>query len=323
MPGIWVFAEAVDGTPKPVVLELLTKARSLGDTTAIALGPGASKSVETLGRYGARKIYVHEDPAFRDVLATPAVDLLARLIEKDQPDLVIFGMTYDGRDVASRLSARLSTALIANATDVVKRDSGWAIVTPVFGGSLLVTTVPRAKAPALVLIRPKAVAPEPAGSAAAPQIETLTDQVETDKPAARVLRREKEKATGPKLEDATIIVSGGRGLGAPENFKMLDELAAELGAAVGASRAVVDAGWKPYSFQIGQTGKTVKPTVYIALGISGAMQHTVGMKGAKTIIAINKDPEAPIFKLADLGVIGDVHKIVPQLIQEVRTRKGK
>jgi electron transfer flavoprotein alpha subunit len=138
-----------------------------------------------------------------------------------------------------------------------------------------------------------------------------------------VLRREKEKANGPKLEDAAIIVSGGRGLGAPENFKMLDELAAELGAAVGASRAVVDAGWKPYSFQIGQTGKTVKPTVYIALGISGAMQHTVGMKGAKTIIAINKDPEAPIFKLADLGVIGDVHKIVPQLIQEVRARKGK
>jgi len=245
------------------------------------------------------------------------------LIEKDQPDLLIFGMTYDGRDVASRLSARLSSALIANASDVVKKDGGWAIITPVFGGSLLVTTVPRAKAPTLVLIRPKAVAAEPAASEAAPQVETLSDPVEQGKPVARVLRREKEKASGPKLEDAAIIVSGGRGLGAPENFKMLDELASELGAAVGASRAVVDAGWKPYSFQIGQTGKTVKPTVYIALGISGAMQHTVGMKGAKTIIAINKDPEAPIFKLADLGVIGDVHKIVPQLIQEVRARKGK
>ena len=323
MAGVWVFAETVDGIPKPVVLELLTKARSLGETTAIALGPGASKSADTLAKYGATKVYLHEDPAFRDVLATPTVALLARLVLKDQPDLVIFGMTYDGRDIASRLSARLGTALIANATDITARDGVWAIVTPMFGGSLLVTTVPRAKPPTLVLIRPKAVAAEPAVSGGVPQVETLTDPVETGKPVARVLRRETEKASGPKLEDAAIIVSGGRGLGAPENFKMLDELAAELGAAVGASRAVVDAGWKPYSFQIGQTGKTVKPTVYIALGISGAMQHTVGMKGARTIIAINKDPEAPIFKLADLGVVGDVHKIVPQLIQEVRSRKRK
>ena len=322
MATVWVFAETVDGIPKPVVLELLTKARSLGDTAAVALGPGASKSAETLGQYGAKKVYVHEDAAFRDVLATPAVDLLARLVEKDKPDLVIFGMTYDGRDVASRLSARLGTALIANATDITKRDGGWAIASPMFGGSLLVTTVPKAKGPTIVLIRPKAVTAEPAGSGA-PQVETLSDPVDTSKPLARVLRRETEKASGPKLEDAAIIVSGGRGLGAPENFKMLDELAAELGAAVGASRAVVDAGWKPYSFQIGQTGKTVKPAVYIAIGISGAMQHTVGMKGARTIIAINKDPEAPIFKLADLGVVGDVHKIVPQLIQEVRSRKGK
>jgi len=323
MAGVWVFAETVDGTPKPVVLELLTKARSLGDTTAVALGPGASKSTGELAKYGATKVYVHEDPAFREVLATPAVELLARLIEKDKPDLVIFGMTYDGRDVASRLSARLGTALIANATDITARDGSWAVVSAMFGGSVLVTTVPRAKAPTLVLIRPKAVAAEPAASANAPQVETLTDPIDNSKPAARVLRRETEKAGGPKLEDAAIIVSGGRGLGAPENFKMLDELAAELGAAVGASRAVVDAGWKPYAFQIGQTGKTVKPTVYIALGISGAMQHTVGMKGAKTIIAINKDPDAPIFKLADLGIVGDVQKIVPQLIQEVRSRKGK
>ena len=323
MAGVWVFAETVDGMPKPVVLELLTKARSLGETTAIALGPGASKSAETLGKYGAKKVYIHEDAAFRDVLATPAVELLARLVLKDQPDLVIFGMTYDGRDIASRLSARLGTALIANATDITARSGSWAVVSPMFGGSLLVTTVPKAKAPTLVLIRPKAITAEPAASAATAQVETLTDPVDTSKPVARVLRRETEKASGPKLEDAAIIVSGGRGLGAPENFKMLDELAAELGAAVGASRAVVDAGWKPYSFQIGQTGKTVKPTVYIALGISGAMQHTVGMKGAKTIIAINKDPDAPIFKLADLGVVGDVHKIVPQLIQEVRSRKGK
>src|SRR2546425_8817192 len=144
MAGIWVFAETVDGTLKPVVLELLTRAGWLGEVTAVALGPSASKAVQTLGAYGAKKVYIHEDPAFRDVLATPAVDLLARLIEKDQPDLVLFGMTYDGRDVASRLSARLGTALIANATDVTRNDRGWAIVSPMFGGSLLVTTAPTA-----------------------------------------------------------------------------------------------------------------------------------------------------------------------------------
>src|SRR5712691_297721 len=182
MAGVWVFAETVDGVPKPVVLELLTKARSLGDATAVALGPGASKSVATLGQYGAKKVYVHEDPAFREVLATPAVDLLARLVEKDQPDLMIFGMTYEGRDVASRLSARLGSALIANATDVTKRDGGWAIVSPMFGGSLLVTTVPKTKGPTLVLIRPKAVAAEPAESAGAPAVETLTDAVDSSKP---------------------------------------------------------------------------------------------------------------------------------------------
>ena len=323
MAGVWVYAETADSGPKPITLELLTKARALGEPTAIALGPGASKAAPALGQYGAKKVYAHQDPAFIELLASPAVDLLARLIEKEQPDLVLFGMTYEGRDVAARLSARLGTALIANATDVTKKDGGWAVVSPVFGGSLLVTTVPRAKPPTLVLIRPKAVTAGPAAGAGAPQVETLSDPVDSSKPAARVLRREKEKASGPRLEDAKVIVSGGRGLGAPENFKMLDELAAELDAAVGASRAVVDAGWKPYAFQIGQTGKTVKPSVYIALGISGAMQHTVGMKGARTIIAINKDPEAPIFKMADLGVVGDVHKIVPQLIQEVRSRKGK
>ena len=323
MAGIWVHAETADGTPSPVALELLTKARGLGETTAIALGPGASKAAAALGKYGAKTVYVHEDPAFRDVLASPAVDLLARLIDREHPDLVLFGMTYDGRDVASRLSARLGAALIANATDVARDGDGFKVVNPVFGGSVLVTTVPKSRAPALVLMRPKAITAEPEASAAEPQVKKLSDPVDTSKPAARVLRREKEKAQGPKLEDASIIISGGRGLGAPENFKMLDELAGELGAAVGASRAVVDAGWKPYAFQIGQTGKTVKPSVYIAVGISGAMQHTVGMKGAKTIIAINKDPDAPIFKLADLGVIGDVHKVVPQLIQEVRSRKGK
>src|SRR5260370_15713651 len=213
MAGVCVFEEAVDGTHKPVVLELLTKARSLGETKAVALGPAASKSAETLGQYGAKKVYVHEDAAFRDVLATPAVALLARLVERDQPALLIFGMTYDGRDVASRLSARLGTALIANATDISARDGGWAVVSPMFGGSLLVTTVPKTNGPTLVLIRPKAVTAEPAASGGAPHVETLTDPVDTSKPVARGLRRETEKASGPQLEDAPIIVSGAPGPG--------------------------------------------------------------------------------------------------------------
>ena len=322
MAAVWVFAETVWGKPRPVVLELLTKARSLGEPEAVALGPGASGAVEALGTHGARKVYLHEDPAFRDLLATPAVDLLEKLVKAHRPSLILFGMTYDGRDVASRLSARLGAALIANASDVSPgTGGGWAVVSPIFGGSTLVTTAPRGDGPALVLVRPKAFTAEPVqGSAAA--VETLDDPIDTTRPGARVLQRETEQAQGPRLDDAAIIVSGGRGLGAPENFKLVDDLAAQLGAAVGASRAVVDAGWKPYSFQVGQTGKTVKPSVYIAVGISGAMQHTVGMKGARTIIAINKDPEAPIFKLADLGVVGDVHKVVPQLTEEIRKRKG-
>ncbi|MDQ6883051.1 MAG: electron transfer flavoprotein subunit alpha/FixB family protein [Candidatus Dormibacteraeota bacterium] len=326
MPAIWVYAEVVDGAPRPVVLELLTKARALGEASAIALGPSASQAVEALGKHGATRVYINEDSAFRDLLAQPAVDVLADLVERHKPALVLFGMTYEGRDVASRLSARLGAPLVANASDVGLREGGFSVVTPVFGGASMVTTVPIGKPadgkPALVLVRPKAFAAEPNGGSPA-QVEQVSVAIDRARPMARVLRREKEQAPGPRLEDAPVIVSGGRGLGAPEHFAMLDELAAELGAAVGASRAVVDAGWKPYAMQIGQTGKTVKPTVYIAVGISGAMQHTVGMKGAKTIIAINKDPEAPIFKLADLGIIGDVHKVVPQLIQEVRARKRK
>src|SRR2546426_10225491 len=211
MPGVFVFAETTDGTPAPVALELLTKARSPGPATAIGLGPGATKAADALGGHGAKKVYVHEDVAFRDILASPAVDLLAKQIGKDQPDLVLFGMTYDGRDVAARLSARLGTALIANATDIAKRDGGWAVTTPMFGGSLLVTTVPKAKAPTLVLLRPKAVTAQPAEDVSAPEVVTLSDPVDSSKPVARVLRREKEKASGPKLEDAAGKLRGGDG----------------------------------------------------------------------------------------------------------------
>jgi electron transfer flavoprotein alpha subunit len=317
---VWVYAELKDGAPRPITLELLSQARKLGDAEAVALGPSASQAVDPMGRYGAKRVYLHEDRAFEDVLAMPAVSLLAGLVERHHPDLLLFGMTYSGRDIAARLSARLGSALVANVTDIERQADGFKAVTPVFGGSTLVTTAPLKKPP-IFLVRPKAFVAE-AGESRPPQVEKITDPVALDGPVARVVERKVEAAQGPKLEDAEIIVSGGRGLGAPENFKLVEDLAQALGAAVGASRAVVDAGWKPYAMQIGQTGITVKPSVYIACGISGAMQHTVGMKGAKTIIAINKDPEAPIFKLADLGVVGDVHKILPRLTEEIRARRG-
>lgn len=322
MAAIWVYAELADGAPRPVVLELLTRARGLGEPEAVAFGPGAGQAVARLGEYGARRVLVHEDPAFRDVLAQPAVEALAALVQSRQPSLLLFGMTANGRDIASRLSARLGSAVIANATGIEQRDGQWIVTSPAFGGTLMVSTRAMGQGPPLILVRPKAFTAEPARPAA-PEVETLHDPVRVGDALARVLKRETEAASGPKLEDAPIIVSGGRGMGGPENFKILEDLAAELGAAVGASRAVVDAGWKPYALQIGQTGKTVKPSVYIACGISGAMQHTVGMKGARTIIAINKDPEAPIFKIADFGVVGDVHKIVPQLTQAIRARKAR
>jgi electron transfer flavoprotein alpha subunit len=322
VPEIWVYAELDPaGAPRPVVLELLTRARELGDVTAVALGPKAGTAVRTLGEFGARRVFIHEDPAYADLVARPAVATLARLLEEHRPALLLVGATYEGRDVAGRLSARLDVTLASNVTGIRAADGAFQVDSPIFGGERMVTTAVDGPEPRLVLVRPKAFAAQAA--AAAPEVITVDGSALVDGPQARILERKQEARAGPRLEEATIVVAGGRGLGAAEHFRMLEELAGLLGAAVGASRAVVDAGWVPYSMQIGQTGKTVKPNVYIACGISGAMQHAVGMKGAKVVIAINKDAEAPIFKMADLGVVGDVHKVVPQLIHEIKQRQGK
>jgi electron transfer flavoprotein alpha subunit len=318
MARIWVYAELNQGKLQAISLELLTKARELGDVEAVALGPGARQAAEQLGRHGAKKVYVSEDQAFAEYLAEPATDTLAAAIEKGAPDLLLFGFTADSRDVAGRLAARLGVGAISNAADVSADGGGFSVQVPYFGGSKLVTYKANGK-PAIVLVRPKSFeASESGGTAEVEEIQAVADQKR-----ARIVDRKVEAAETLKLEDARVVISGGRGLGGPENFKLLDELAAALGgAAVGASRAVVDAGWVPYSMQVGQTGKTVRPGVYIAVGISGAMQHTVGMKGSKVIISINKDPEAPIHKMADLGVVGDALKIVPKLTEAVRAKKG-
>ena len=319
----WVFTEITDGKPAPVALELLTKARSLGGTVeAVAFSAGAAAAAAELGSYGAETLYAGTDPAYDEVLlGGPAADALAVLATENVPDLILFGMTTASRDVAGRLAAKLGVPVIANGLDVTAGD-GVTVGSSIFGATLNVTTRFDAPAPALAIIRPKSFAAEPSGGGAA-RVTPVDIPVAEKHRRARVVERVTEAAAGPKLEEAQVVISGGRGLGDPKNFELLDELAAAIGgAAVGASRAVVDAGWVPYSMQVGQTGKTVKPSVYLAFGISGAMQHTVGMKGAKAIVAVNKDENAPIFKLADLGVVGDALKILPQLTAEIRSRKG-
>jgi electron transfer flavoprotein alpha subunit len=314
--GVWVYAEQAGGQPNASALELLTKARDLGgEVAAVVLGPGAKDAAPALGEHGAATVYAGDDPVFDDHLAQPRVEVLHRLVEEHRPNLILFGSSYDSRDVAGRLQARTASTLMSNASDVLALDRAQ---TQIFGGTKVVDVELAGPDPKLVLIRPKAFAAEPSGETA-DVVDVPTDMPDEAK-RARVVERHEEEASGPKLEDASVIISGGRGLQDPKNFELLQDLAKALGkAAVGATRAVVDAGWVPYSMQIGQTGITVKPEVYIAVGISGATQHLVGMKESKRIIAVNKDPDAPIFRIADLGVVGDAVKVLPAVTEKLRS----
>ena len=316
MAGIWVYAEQAGGQPNASALELLTKARDLGgEVAAVVLGPGAKDAAPALGEHGAATVYAGDDPVFDDHLAQPRVEVLHRLVDEHRPNLILFASSYDSRDVAGRLQARTASTLMSNANDVLALDRAQ---TQIFGGTKVVDVELAGPDPKLVLIRPKAFAAEPSGGTA-DVVDVPTDMPDEAK-RARVVERHEEEASGPKLEDASVIISGGRGLQDPKNFELLQELAKALGkAAVGATRAVVDAGWVPYSMQIGQTGITVKPEVYIAVGISGATQHLVGMKESKRIIALNKDPDAPIFRIADLGVVGDALKVLPAVTEKLRS----
>jgi electron transfer flavoprotein alpha subunit len=315
----WVFADVTTDGPAPSALELLTKARSLAaDVAAVALGPGATAAAPALGEFGAATVYASDDDAYADGLGRPQAHALEALVREHDPDLILFSTSYDARDVAGRLQARLGSTLMANATDVAALD---AARTQIFGGSRIVDVALEGPRPRLLLVRPKSWPAEPAGGTAT--VVSVDVPIPEELRAARRVERHREEASGPKLEEAKVVIAGGRGLQDPANFKMLDDLAAAIGdAAVGATRAVVDAGWIPFSHQVGQTGKTVRPEVYIAVGVSGATQHVVGMKASKRIIAINKDPDAPIFRMADLGIVGDALAVVPALIEEIRTRKG-
>ena len=319
MASLLVYAELSQGKLASTSLELIAKARELGDVYAVALGSGAKAAAATLGKHGAKVIHVNEDAAFDDYIAEPATEAIASLIEKEKPDLILFGFTPDSREVAGRLAARLGSGLIANASDIVAEGGGFVAKVPYFGGAKVASMKANGK-PAMVLIRPKSF--EASEKPAAGDVQQLEAAITDGSKRAHIAERVAEASEKVKLEDARIVISGGRGMGGPQNFPLLEDLASALGGAVGASRAVVDAGWVPYSMQVGQTGKSVRPGVYIAVGISGAMQHTVGMKTSKVIIAINKDAEAPIMKMADLGVVGDALKIVPALTAAVKAKKN-
>src|ERR1700728_2602629 len=317
---VWVLAEVADGGPTPVTLELLTEARAVALTVeAVAWGADAAALAGPLGEYGATTLHDVGDLG-GTLPGVPVAAALAALVEGgNAPDAIFFPATYDGRDVAGRLSAKLGRPVLTNVTGLVESDGGLSSQHPVFGGNQIVTAHFTGAGPAIFVIRAKSFAPEPSGGAAAAVVSVPVPDVGATN-TARVVERHVEERSGPKLDEAAVVVSGGRGLGDASNYALIEELAKLLHGAAGASRAIVDAGWVPYSHQVGQTGKTVKPTVYVACGISGATQHLVGMKGSKNIVAINKDRDAPIFSVADLGIVGDVHKVVPKLIEELKAR---
>jgi electron transfer flavoprotein alpha subunit len=333
MPAVWVVAElAADGRLDPAALSLLSTARTIvDDVAAVALGPGAVAAAESLGAHGARTVFVSEDPVFAECPGEPAAYVLGELVRKHVPKLVLFGPGYDARDVAARLQALLGVSLVAGAdgilgTDRVRVSSALSLwpgrpgnLRGGVGGTKHVEVSFNVQ-PGLVVTRAGAFAAEPCGGSPT-VVEVAVTVPESRRRVRRVARHEEG---GERLEEARVVVAGGRGLGRPENFALLDELASSIGnAAVGATRPVVDAGWAPFSRQIGQTGKTVQPRVYIAVGISGASQHVIGVKQAQSIVAVNTDPAAPIFQLADLGIVGDALKVVPAVIDRLSERGGQ
>jgi electron transfer flavoprotein alpha subunit len=317
MAEILVLAEHVDADVKKVTLELITAARRFGEASVVWTGPGAEQGQARLAEYGATRMYVAADSVFDDYVTNPAAELLAQLVREKSPALVLVAGNAQGKEVAGRLAVKIDSGVLTDAVDVVPGDDGPVAEQSVFGGATIVHSRVRRGTP-IVAMRPNAVAPEPAAGDAAIEEVSLSAEATGAKVTNRVVA---ERGERPDLTEASIVVSGGRGTGGAEGFGVIEQLADALGAAVGASRAVTDAGWYPHQFQVGQTGKTVSPQLYMAIGISGAIQHRAGMQTSKTIIAVNKDPEAPIFELADFGVVGDLFKVVPQLLEEIGKRK--
>jgi electron transfer flavoprotein alpha subunit len=312
-----VFLEQHEGELEKGGLGVLSKASSLGEAEGVVLGAGAADAAARAGAFGASKVYVCEDDALTAPLPQPRVDALASLVEKTGAEAVLFAASVVAADVAAGLAARLDAGLNWDLTDLVLANGELVGKRPALGDTVLVD-VGWTSSPRLAIVRSGALDPVDSGGSA--EVESFEASFSDFSTLATLVEQTQEESSGPSIEDADVIVAGGRGLGSPEAFALLEELAAALGGAVAATRAVVDAGWYPYATQVGQTGKNVAPKLYIACGISGAIQHKVGMQGSGTIVAINKDPNAPIFDFCDLGVVGDLHQIVPKLTELVRSR---
>jgi electron transfer flavoprotein alpha subunit len=318
MAEVLVLAEHADGEVKKVTTELITLARRFGEPAVVWTGPGAEQGQQRCAEFGAARIYVAADPGFDRYVVAPTAELLAELVRAAAPALVLIAGTAEGKEIAGRLAVKTDSGLITDAVDLTADADGNPVAEQsIFGGTTVVHSRVKRGTP-VIAMRPHSVAPEPAQGAAELSPVTLAKQADGATITGRVVA---ERGERPDLTEASIVVSGGRGTGGAEGFGIIEMLADALGAAVGASRAVTDAGWYPHQFQVGQTGKTVSPQLYMAIGISGAIQHRAGMQTSKTIVAINKDPEAPIFELTDFGVVGDLFKVVPQLIDEIGKRK--
>ncbi|CUR56092.1 Electron transfer flavoprotein subunit alpha [metagenome] len=317
MSEVLVLVDHVEGKVRKTTNELLTLAGRLGEPSAVFIGSGVAPA-EALARFGAAKVYVIDDAEIKGFLVAPRAEVLAQLVAKTSPAAVLISSSYEGKEIAGRLAVKTDSGLITDAVDIQAGDAGPVTTQSVFAGNYTVQAKVTQGTP-IITVKPNAVTPEEVAGAGV--VEEFAATISDAAKAAQIVNAQPRQATGrPELTEAAIVVSGGRGTGG--NFDEVEALADALGAAVGASRAAVDSGWKPHTFQVGQTGKTVSPQLYVANGISGAIQHRAGMQTSKTIVAVNKDDEAPIFELVDFGVVGDLHTVLPALTEKINTRKS-
>jgi electron transfer flavoprotein alpha subunit len=320
--SVLVLAERAGATVRKPTLELLTIARRLGAPAVVVCGAVSEELIDLLGRYGAATVYLSQAPELDEYATVPKAELLVEVVHRSSPAAVLITSGTEGKEIAAHVAMRLDSGIVTDAVDVRPGPEGPVVGQSIVAGSWTVESQVCRGTPVLT-VRPNAARPEPAAQPERPTVEAVGVEFSDAARGVRVVARTPRASSGrPELTDAAVVVTGGRGVGSAEAFELIDQLADAIGGAVGATRAVTDLGWRPHDLQIGQTGKTVAPQLYIASGVSGAIQHLAGMQSSRTIVAINKDAEAPIFQVADFGVVGDLHAILPALIKEIETRKG-